>query len=269
MDFTPLINPTVWNANQSADTKVTTGFLLALPVVQEGGMMCYADLAENYHQAGLYDFFKNIPNTWDDSKLLAGTPATLVTTGSGSSITSSVAEGASAVVARRKGVNWYVGGISVSAQPEYKLSLDFLGDGVYAADIYTDVDQTTFGVNTATKLVTRADVLALSLLDRGGFAVKLTKVNGKFESALVGAKYVSRITDVGNEGAVSGTAILAIYDKNGVLAYSEAGSLNAPAGATGAYTFNVNPVLYPRDQYNVTAYFWDESFVPLTAAISD
>ena len=69
---------------------------MARAVVFESGFQCFADKAESYLSLPEQpkQFLKEVPAAWDESVLLAGYPADY------------------AVVARRSGDVWYIGGIS-------------------------------------------------------------------------------------------------------------------------------------------------------------
>ena len=56
---------------------------------------------------------KEVPNAWDDIKLLEGTP------------------GRDVMIARHKGTAWYIGGISATMRERRKtIKFDFMHDGV-------------------------------------------------------------------------------------------------------------------------------------------
>lgn len=66
-------------------------------------------------------FLSRVPAAWDETRLLEGYPASFVT------------------MARRKGGEWYVGGICARRPRNAQLRLDFLDEGAkYTATLYAD-----------------------------------------------------------------------------------------------------------------------------------
>ena len=96
MDYTPVTFSDKVRQGVPAIRKTTMGHQLALAVVFESGFQCLADKAESYLSLPEQpkQFLKDVPAAWDESCLLAGYP------------------GDYAVVARRAGDVWYIGGIS-------------------------------------------------------------------------------------------------------------------------------------------------------------
>lgn len=155
-DFTPVVKP--------IEHDVTIGFQMAMPIMLESGIPSMADeptvyIGENGEQTPYTNFYKNLPAAWDRSIFLDGNPQTHV------------------VVARKKGNNWWVGGIT-SAQRTINLDFSFLDSGNYSAIIYNggsrahddegDIDITRETVNRKTKKL-------ISVTDNGGFAIELVK----------------------------------------------------------------------------------------------
>jgi alpha-glucosidase len=101
--------------------------------------------------------WNNIPTTWDDTKVLSGTI------------------GEEAVIARRSGTTWYVGGITNTNARTLSIDYSFLTPGKrYEAILYTD-DPTSRGrVKVEKKNLTARDHLTFPLLGSGGFAMRIT-----------------------------------------------------------------------------------------------
>ena len=76
--------------------KTTFGFELALPLILESGITHYTDTPEKILGLPGYavKWLKELPTVWDETKMLAGYP------------------GEYAVIARRKGKNWFIAGIN-------------------------------------------------------------------------------------------------------------------------------------------------------------
>ncbi|MEQ8704964.1 MAG: glycoside hydrolase family 97 catalytic domain-containing protein [Phaeodactylibacter sp.] len=101
-----VVGPTDYTPGGFSDNthphKTTYGFELALPLVLESGIIHYTDTPEKI--IGLPDYavnwLRDLPATWEETRLLAGYP------------------GQYAIVARRKGQIWYLGGINGQAQQQ-------------------------------------------------------------------------------------------------------------------------------------------------------
>jgi alpha-glucosidase len=104
------------------------------------------------------EFFKNVPTTWDETKVLHSQIGKL------------------GVIARRKGKDWFVGGINGAEAKEVKLDFSFLTKGnIYTAKLYTD-DET---VETRTKVkiseleITSETILKLDIKVNNGLAIHI------------------------------------------------------------------------------------------------
>ena len=96
MDYTPVTFSNKIRQGVEAFRRTSIAHQLALSVAFESGFHCFADRAEGYQALpqGPKDFLKEVPVAWDESRLLAGYPSDY------------------AVIARRKGDVWYIGGIN-------------------------------------------------------------------------------------------------------------------------------------------------------------
>lgn len=95
-------------------------------------------------------FFRNLPVTWDDKRVLSGKI------------------GEWAVIARRNGSTWYVGAITNEEKRDISIELDFLEKGkMYRADLYTDDGSRSIGVNADTSWT-------IQMKASGGQAIQLT-----------------------------------------------------------------------------------------------
>ena len=99
---------------------------------------------------------KEVPNAWDDIKLLSGTPGRDVT------------------IARRKGNSWYIGGISAEQRERTKkINFDFLTEGIkYKLTLIAD-GKFDSQFTTQYMVVDKASSVDVKLLRRGGFVVAL------------------------------------------------------------------------------------------------
>jgi len=129
---------------------------LALYVVLESPLMMVSDYPEHYAGQHDFEFIKQVPTTWDEIKVLDGTPREFIS------------------LARRSGNDWYIGSITNWDPRDLKVPLSFLGVGKYVAEIYADAaDAATEATHTQfiTLPVDRDSTLDLHLVSGGGSAV--------------------------------------------------------------------------------------------------
>jgi len=134
---------------------------LALYVIFESPLQMLVDYPSNYRGETGMEFLRRVPTTWDETRVLRA------------------AVGDCAVIARRQGGEWYLGGITDWDARELRVSLAFLGKGGYAAEIYTDgPDAATNGesVKYEERDVTPSDTLTIGMAPGGGFAVRFSPV---------------------------------------------------------------------------------------------
>ncbi|MDR6340448.1 hypothetical protein HNQ91_003513 [Filimonas zeae] len=156
MDYTP-----VTFTNSQYPHITSYGHELALSVLFESGMQHLADRPEGYYQLpdAPKNFLQQVPNTWDETRLVDGYPGKEVT------------------LARRKGNNWYIAGVNAELKEKRKsLPLTFLpGNTRYQVTLIADGKHdkdfsTTYSVTDST------GKLNVKLLRRGGFAAVLTPI---------------------------------------------------------------------------------------------
>lgn len=150
MDYTPVI------LNDPPDKKThqtTNAHELALSVAFESGLLHFVDTPVSYLQQPSYvrEFLKIVPAAWDETRYISGVP------------------GETAILARRKGENWFVAGLNGTKQPiTTEINMHFLDNGTYEASIIKDsVHPRQF--DQVTKLIDNSDVLSVSMAPRGGF----------------------------------------------------------------------------------------------------
>jgi alpha-glucosidase len=117
-----------------------------------------ADYPTAYEGQPGFEFLELVPTWWDETRVLAGQAGELL------------------VTARRKGANWYLGGISAKGPRVQALPLAFLGPGRYTARIWEDAPDTDSDPNrltAETRNVSSADMLPLRLALDGGFVAQL------------------------------------------------------------------------------------------------
>ena len=131
---------------------------LALYVVYENPMPMVADTPSAYDDQIGFDFITEVPTTWDETCFVTGQPSEY------------------AVVARRKGDAWYLGGITNWTPREIDVPLDFLAPGDFEATLYVDGSQDESRPNDVRKLQQHVDAAArlqISMASGGGFAAIL------------------------------------------------------------------------------------------------
>ncbi len=157
MDYTP-----VTFTNSQYPHITSFGHELALSVLFESALQHLADRPAGY--IGLPDaarsFLKEVPTAWDDIKFIDGNPGRNIT------------------IARRKGENWYIGGISSERFERTKnLNFSFLPEGKkYRVTLISDGkhDKDLF---TRYLVVDKSSTVSIAMLRRGGFAARLVPVN--------------------------------------------------------------------------------------------
>lgn len=98
------------------------------------------------------EFWKEMPTTWDDSKVIHGSIGNYMT------------------VARRKGKAWFVGTITNEVK-SLDIPLDFLGSGRYTAKVYKEDPGNKKHVTIETVDVTSSSVITASMSSGSGHAV--------------------------------------------------------------------------------------------------
>ena len=134
--------------------------MLAMYVVLESylGMVC--DYPAAYEGQPGFEFLKIVPTTWDETKV----PDAKV--------------GEYVIIARRKNNEWFVGAINNKTARQISVALNFLGDGDWIADIYTDaqdVSKDPNHLNRQSQMVNKTDSLSINLAAGGGTALYIRK----------------------------------------------------------------------------------------------
>jgi alpha-glucosidase len=156
MDYTP-----VTFTNSQYPHLTSYGHELALSVLFESGIQHMADRPEGYRELpdAAKTFLKQVPNAWDDTKLLDGYP------------------GKDVIIARRKGTTWYIGGISAEQREKTKtIKFNFLPDSVkYKLTLIADGKYDS-QFSTQYLVVDKSSAVDVKLLRRGGFAASLIPI---------------------------------------------------------------------------------------------
>lgn len=164
MDYTPgamnSFQPNVYRADRPNSGSIgTRAYQMALFVIFESGLQMLADNPTLYYRnADCTEFITQVPTTWDETIAL-------------------VAEaGEVAVVAKRKGDKWFIGGMTNNHKNvrEMEISFDFLNSGKsYKMTSFTD------GINAGRQAmdyrrnessVRKNDKIKIKMVRNGGFA---------------------------------------------------------------------------------------------------
>lgn len=168
MDFTPgaMINmqPEIYYSQRPNSAGMgTRAFQMALYVVFESGLQMLADNPTNYYQnLECTEFITQIPTTWDETIALEAKA------------------GEYALVAKRKGAQWFIGGISNGDQDqrELKIHLDFL-DKNKAYDMISFEDGMNAGrqamdYKKQMRLIKHDEVITITLVKNGGWTARIS-----------------------------------------------------------------------------------------------
>jgi alpha-glucosidase len=161
MDYTPGAFDNVTRDNFIPRAKEpmapnTRAHELALYVVLESPLQMVSDYPEHYAGQHDFSFIRQVPTTWDEVRVLDGTPRQFIS------------------LARRSGRDWYVGSITNWDERDIKVPLGFLGAGNYVAEIYADApDAGTEPTHTSfeQRPVDSSTVLEVHMVSGGGSAI--------------------------------------------------------------------------------------------------
>jgi alpha-glucosidase len=106
--------------NVAPVVKGTRARTLASYVVFENYLPMLADYPAAYRNQPGLEFLRQVPTTWDETRVLNGTPGQYI------------------AIARRRGSQWYVGSMTDASPRQLTIPLDFLGRGTFVAEVYAD-----------------------------------------------------------------------------------------------------------------------------------
>jgi alpha-glucosidase len=135
--------------------------MLGLYVVLESYLQMVCDYPAAYEGQEGFDFVKKVPTVWDETKVLDGKLREFIS------------------IARRKDDDWYVGAITNHNARSVDIKLDFLSEGKYEAEIYSDANDVASDPNKLARrtiVVTAKDLIPTKLAPGGGMAVHLKKL---------------------------------------------------------------------------------------------
>jgi alpha-glucosidase len=166
MDYTPggfnNVTKTEFEARGSKPMVMgTRAHHLAMYAIYEAPIQMVSDDPAAYEDQPSFQFIKDAPASWDETRVLDGAPGEYIT------------------MARRRGGEWFLGSMTNWMPRQIDIPLTFLGDGKYRAEIYADADDADrFPKNTSItrRIVDRNSRLTAHLAPAGGYAVRLAPV---------------------------------------------------------------------------------------------
>jgi len=138
----------------------TRAHQLAMYAVYFAPLQMVSDNPQAYAGAPEFQFIKDCPTSWDETKFLGGEPGQWV------------------AVARRKGTDWFVGVMTNEQGRKVEIPLSFLGEGNFRAAIYgdaSDADKQPTHVTVTSRNVGSGDVFEAELAPAGGLAMRIVR----------------------------------------------------------------------------------------------
>jgi alpha-glucosidase len=162
MDYTPGAFRNVTKAefepkNSNTTVMGTRAHQLAMYVVYDSPIQMVSDHPGAYEGQPAFQFIKDAPATWDETRVLNGDPGEYITR------------------ARRRGDQWFLGSMTNWTPRSLEVPLTFLGSGRYTAEIYADApdaDRVATNVAIQKQPVDRTTRLKMQLAPGGGYAVR-------------------------------------------------------------------------------------------------
>ena len=136
----------------------TRAHMLGMYIVLESYLQMVCDDPEAYRNQPGFKFLCGIPTNWDETVV----PAAEVNK--------------YAVIARRHGKDWFIGAINNSEARTLEIPLDFLGNGIFTAEICSDAPDSAENPNhiLESSMDVQGGTLTISLASGGGFAAKIS-----------------------------------------------------------------------------------------------
>jgi alpha-glucosidase len=174
MDYTPGVLDLDFAQYNSNRIDHTLAKELALYVVIYSPLQMAADLIENYAGKPAFQFIRDVPVDWHETRVLNGEIGDYVT-----------------IVRReRDGAQWFLGSISDENPRALQASLDFLIPGVtYVAEIYADGEgahylENAYALEIRRVLVDSTTLLTLDLAPGGGQAIRFYPASAQERDSL-------------------------------------------------------------------------------------
>ena len=169
MDYTPgIFKLNHYSSDSSRRIHTTLAKQLALYVTLYSPLQMAADFPENYEaHMDAFQFIRDVPVDWDDTKVLAAEPGDFV------------------MIARKEkgSANWFVGAITDENSRQLTVDFSFLEKGkTYMATVYGDADDADWLSNPAAYTIKKIKIsssghLLLKLAKGGGAAISIMPIN--------------------------------------------------------------------------------------------
>lgn len=147
-DFTPVVLPLSPNISKAHQ--------MALAVLFESGTPSMADFADTYRNIEIYSFYKSLSATREKTIFLDGRMDRYYS------------------AAIKTEDHWFVAGVNSLLEQDITIDFSFLDDGEYTAELFTDGSSLS-KIVTESFTVTKNDVKELTMKEKGGFVIRLTK----------------------------------------------------------------------------------------------
>jgi alpha-glucosidase len=139
----------------------------AMYVVYESPLQMLADNPSNYRKEPAFaKFISQIPTVWDTTIALHGETGEYV------------------AIARRKGVQWYIGAMTNWSSRELPILLSFLGEGNYLMESLEDgpnAQQHAADYKISTRIVTASEKFIIPMSAGGGWTAVFTPSANKLD----------------------------------------------------------------------------------------
>ncbi|MDN6429587.1 MAG: glycoside hydrolase family 97 catalytic domain-containing protein, partial [Propionibacterium sp.] len=161
MDYTPGIMNVTWDpAGRGTRVHSTAAKQLAEAVNYFSGIQMAAETPENYSVNRGIEFYRGLPASWDETRVVAADI------------------GEDLVTARRSGNQWWVGAMNGANPRDVRIPLSFLGEGQWVAESFsddasTDYDTNPIPISVETYRVSASDTLTTRLGVSGGQAIRI------------------------------------------------------------------------------------------------
>lgn len=132
--------------------------MLGMYVVLENYIQMVCDYPAAYEGQEGFEFIRSLPVTWDETKVLNAKAGEYIT------------------IARRKNKDWYVGIINNHQARTLTVSLSFLEEGNYSAELFSDaadVDTNPNHLQKEIKQVTNKNSITIAIAPGGGGAIRI------------------------------------------------------------------------------------------------
>ena len=164
MDYTPgamiSMQPEVYRADRPNSASIgTRAYQMALFVIFESGLQMLADNPTLYYRnAECTEFITSVPTTWDETKVLAAKV------------------GEYAIVAKRKGDKWFIGGMTNNNEREriFEIDIDFLDNSkIYTITSFEDAvnsDRQAMDYRKKVSQLRNKEKIIVKMVRNGGWA---------------------------------------------------------------------------------------------------